>query len=213
MDKKLNDKSDKARERILSRLKSACENTNGLTPDASWSVRVFPQPDNQLDTFIEEFEKVSGQIVVCEEKSDIGHALAELAEQNGWKKIYCLDEEIKAIVPNNFPLISQSEFVDVEASITRCEYLVARSGSIMVSSAHSSGRRANVFPPVHVVIAGMHQLVPFLEDAVHQLKEKYGNDLPSQATVITGPSRTADIEKTLVMGAHGPKELILVIHK
>ncbi|MCU4155263.1 lactate utilization protein [Carboxylicivirga sp. A043] len=213
MDKTHKDKSDKARERILSRLKGACENTNGLTPDASWSVRVFPQPMNLLETFIEEFKKVSGHVFVCEDTMELAQTLDELRAKNAWKYIFCVDDELKTMLNGNFPLIDKSDFVNVEVSITRCEYLIARSGSVLVSSAQQSGRRANVFPPIHVVIARQNQLVPFLEDAIHQFKEKYSEDLPSQATVITGPSRTADIEKTLVMGAHGPKELFVLIHK
>jgi L-lactate dehydrogenase complex protein LldG len=81
----------------------------------------------------------------------------------------------------------------------------------MVSS-NGSGRRMNIFPPVHIVWAYSDQLVPFISDAFEKLKKKYGNDVPSQVSIVTGPSRTADIEKTLVMGAHGPKELIVVIN-
>ncbi|WP_430814176.1 LutC/YkgG family protein [Carboxylicivirga sp. RSCT41] len=213
MDKKLKDRSDTARERILNRLKGAKQYNNGPTADASWSVRVFPQPDKLLETFTDEFNKVSGQLIVCESKTEIRQHLEGLIVKKGCQKIFCIDDELRSIVPLNASLISQSEFADVEASITRCEFLIARSGSIMVSSAQQSGRLVNVFPPVHIVVASQKQLVLFLEDAVRELKNKYGENLPSQATVITGPSRTADIEKTLVMGAHGPKELILFIHK
>jgi len=80
-----------------------------------------------------------------------------------------------------------------------------------VSSSCYSGRLLNVFPPVHIVVARASNLVPFIENAIAHLKQKYVNNMPSQATIITGPSRTADIEKTLVMGAHGPKELLVLI--
>ena len=63
------------------------------------------------------------------------------------------------------------------------------------------------FPESHIVIANVSQVVPELRDALSGIKKKYAGNFPSQITTITGPSRTADIEKTLVMGAHGPKEL------
>ena len=50
-----------------------------------------------------------------------------------------------------------------------------------------------------------------LKDGFKRLKNKYGQNLPSMVCNITGPSRTADIEKTLVLGAHGPKELIVFL--
>ena len=64
-----------------------------------------------------------------------------------------------------------------------------------------------VYPPVHIVIASISQLVYWLEDAYAGMIKKYGSDLPSHIVLITGPSRTADIEKTLVLGAHGPREI------
>ena len=81
----------------------------------------------------------------------------------------------------------------------------------MVSSAHASGRRMNVLPEFHLVYARASQLVPDLKDALLGMKKRYGQDLPSMINLITGPSRTADIEKTLVMGAHGPKELYVFL--
>ncbi|MEI7503277.1 MAG: LUD domain-containing protein, partial [Paludibacter sp.] len=70
-----------------------------------------------------------------------------------------------------------------------------------------------VFPPIHIVIANESQLVGFPEDALVSIQKKYSNNLPSMISTITGPSRTADIEKTLVLGAHGPKEFIVFLSK
>ncbi len=95
--------------------------------------------------------------------------------------------------------------------ITFCEFLIARFGSIMISSGQRSGRRLNVFPEIHIVFAKTSQIVPELKDALTGMKERYDRNMPSLVSVITGPSRTADIEKTLVMGAHGPKELYVFL--
>src|SRR3546814_3121203 len=86
-----------------------------------------------------------------------------------------------------------------------CEALIARNGSVLMSSAQSSGRRLSVFPHAHIVVAWSGQLVTDLKDGFRLLKEKYGDKVPSYTGIITGPSRTADIEKTLVLGAHGPR--------
>ncbi len=205
--------SDKARANILARLQRSDENNSGPIPARSRSADVFQTPENLLATFIEEFEKVNGQVFGCASKQEVSDRLQLLQSERGWKHVQCRDEQLIEYLPSAMVLDDDSNFQLVDVGITRCEFLIARSGSIMVSSASKSGRLLNVFPPVHVVIATEAQLVPFLDDALGQLKERYGDDMPSQSTVITGPSRTADIEKTLVMGAHGPKELILLIHR
>jgi L-lactate dehydrogenase complex protein LldG len=93
------------------------------------------------------------------------------------------------------------------AVLTGCEFLVARTGSIVLSAAQSMGRTASVYAPIHICIAFSNQLVYEVKDALTLTKEKYKENLPSLITFATGPSRTADIEKTLVVGVHGPKEV------
>ena len=67
-----------------------------------------------------------------------------------------------------------------------------------------------VYPEFHFVHAYTRQLVPDLQDALSGIRERYANGMPSVVSVISGPSRTADIEKTLVMGAHGPKRVVRI---
>ncbi|OYW17505.1 MAG: hypothetical protein B7Z54_08010 [Sphingobacteriales bacterium 12-47-4] len=98
-----------------------------------------------------------------------------------------------------------------DVSITSCESLVARTGTIVMSSNTESGRTSSVFSPIHICIAYTHQLVPDIKDVLIQLKNRYGQDPPSLFTFATGPSRTADIEKTLVVGVHGPGEVFLFL--
>ncbi len=213
MSNKLNEISQRSKNRILSRLKAASKDTDGSIQSHDRSVRVFPDPQPLLETFVSEFEKVNGEVHICKNDTELTEQLEELIRKNGWKNILCRDTQLQHQFSNSFESIDESDFGNVEVGITRCEFLIARSGSIMVSSAHESGRLLNVFPPVHIVVAQASQLVAYLEDAIENFKHLYGTSLPSQATVITGPSRTADIEKTLVMGAHGPKELILLLRK
>jgi len=68
-----------------------------------------------------------------------------------------------------------------------------------------------VYAPIHICIAYTSQLVYDLKDAIQSIKDKYGNHMPSLITFASGPSRTADIEKTLVTGVHGPKEVYLFL--
>ncbi|WP_439181911.1 LutC/YkgG family protein [Carboxylicivirga taeanensis] len=203
--------SDKAREAILQRLQRA-KNTSGLIPDRSQSTDFFPPTQDVLATFVEECEKVNGRVFICANEQEVQHQLLLLQKEEGWENILCRDKKLAKYLPSGLKMLQESDFELLNVGITACEFLIARSGSILVSSGQPSGRLLNIFPPVHVVIARANQLVPFIDDALTQYKLKYKECLPSQATVITGPSRTADIEKTLVMGAHGPKQLIVLIH-
>jgi L-lactate dehydrogenase complex protein LldG len=100
-----------------------------------------------------------------------------------------------------------NDLADCDISVTSCEALVARTGTVVVSSLQSSGRTTSVYAPIHICIAYTRQLVYDVKDALQLIKSNYGNNLPSLISFATGPSRTADIEKTLVVGVHGPKEV------
>jgi L-lactate dehydrogenase complex protein LldG len=115
-------------------------------------------------------------------------------------------------IPTNTPFFeTDKDFEQAEVGFTLCEALIARNGSIMLSNANAAGRRLSIYPPVHIVLAYTSQLVLDLKDGFKLIKEKYADRIPSMITTVTGPSRTADIEKTLVLGAHGPKELFVFL--
>ncbi len=98
------------------------------------------------------------------------------------------------------------------ASLTLAEALIARTGSVLISTAQG-GRAASVLPPLHVVYARAEQLAGELEEALTQLQLHGAAPARSMFSLITGPSRTADIEKMLVLGAHGPKRLVILLEE
>jgi L-lactate dehydrogenase complex protein LldG len=81
----------------------------------------------------------------------------------------------------------------------------------LVTSRSSGGRALSVLPPHHVVLARREQLLGDLYEAFALLKKKYSSNYPSFISFITGPSRTGDIERVLVLGAHGPRQLTIVL--
>ena len=93
-------------------------------------------------------------------------------------------------------------------SVTPCLALIADTGTAVVSSRLSGGRRPGLVDPVHVIEAREDQLVPDLAAAL----ERIGPELAqaSAVTLVTGPSRTADIEQTLIRGVHGPRDVHVV---
>jgi L-lactate dehydrogenase complex protein LldG len=171
-------------------------------------------PDS-ITCFINELEAINGKCFVCENQNELFDKLKEFVKENKFLFLFCRDNEIiKNLIKADIPYSTDfKDFENMQAGITSCEFLVARTGSVIVSSASESGRQMNVFPPVHIVIANTSQLVNYVSDAIIALQKKYGINLPSTISTITGPSRTADIEKTLVLGAHGPKEFIVFLSK
>ena len=110
-------------------------------------------------------------------------------------------------IPNHY----EPERVEqVQAGISGCEFLIARSGSILVSTQQTFSRKIYAHSPQHIIIAKTSQIVNEMKEGIEGLKGKY-DKIPGMITAITGPSRTADIEKTLVMGAHGPEELYVFL--
>lgn len=97
-----------------------------------------------------------------------------------------------------------------QATVTRVEALVAQTGSLLVSAA-CGGRGASVVAPCHIAFAGVSQLVPDLTTALRNASQKGILERNSYACMISGSSRTADIEKILVQGAHGPRRLVVII--
>jgi L-lactate dehydrogenase complex protein LldG len=97
-----------------------------------------------------------------------------------------------------------------QATVTLAEALIAQTGSILVT-ASCGGRGASVIAPCHIVYATLAQLVPDLATALRHVSQQRTLDRNSFACVISGSSRTADIEKILVQGAHGPRRLVVIL--
>lgn len=163
--------------------------------------------------FANEFTQLGGQFLYCDGEIDLIENLIILVEKIKVSKIYVWEKALQEILdPYGFPFRkSIQEFEEIDASITSCEALIARNGSILLSNASESGRRLSVYAPVHIVIAKASQLVLDIKDGLDLVRERYEPNLPTMISTVSGPSRTADIEKRLVLGAHGPKELYLFL--
>ena len=166
-----------------------------------------------VSCFKNELENISGKCFLSESEEEQFKQIKLFLEQNNSSSIFCRDSNITSMLNlYDIPCVSDQQFFEgMQSGITGCEFLIARTGSVVVTSAGESGRQLNVFPPIHIVIADKSQLVEYPEDAFISIQKKYKNFLPSTITTITGPSRTADIEKTLVLGAHGPKEFVIFL--
>lgn len=162
---------------------------------------------NSLNSFL-----TAGAVCFCINQQELAFQLSSLVKKQDWNKVFCLEDKlIEPVAGSISDRIVKTGLAACDVSITGCECLVARTGSIVLSAAQPGGRTTSVYAPVHICIAFTKQLVYDLKDGLQLVKDKYCNKLPSLISFATGPSRTADIEKTLVVGVHGPKEVYLFL--
>ncbi len=169
-----------SREKVLKSIRNALiSKLDNPYQDVDFESPVFAEISDAPEiAFAQEFIKVAGKFVYCSDDAEFAETLKSVMVENGWNSIHCVDDGLGGMLKESgVKLTSDTESFDImKTGLTRCEYLIARLGSVMVSSAHASGRRMNVFPEIHLVYARASQLVPDLKDALKGMKEKYGQD-------------------------------------
>lgn len=196
-----------AKENILKKIRQALSNPVPLPfPESEGTQSIFtPSTEDPTVVFAEEFTRLQGKFAYCPDEDNLKDQLLQLFRERNFTKVWYADARINGYL--NPGMESYSDLATCDASVTLCESLVARTGTIVLSSALQQGRTGSVYAPIHICVAFTSQLVYDISDALHGAKKKYNNNLPSVISFASGPSRTADIEKTLVTGVHGPKEV------
>ncbi len=105
----------------------------------------------------------------------------------------------------------RDSFFTADVGISNVEYLIAETGSVVVASGVNEPRSLSLLPPVHIALASRQQLLPDLFDLFERLDATPQAVVPSCLTLITGPSKTGDIELRLVTGVHGPGQVHVVL--
>lgn len=223
------------REAILSRIAEALRaeaprrhdavprtGTHSVTaPFREWLPPVGESQAARVELFAKMSEMLRTEFVQCATVGAAGAHVAKLAAEGGWKRLALHAGELAGSVAAHLPpaleLLRLEPGYDrgaleaSDAGLTECESLVAQTGSVCVTTRSSGGRTLSVLPPHHLVIARREQLVTDLSAAYAALAAKYRDGYPSFVGFITGPSRTGDIERILVLGAHGPKRLTVLL--
>ena len=197
--------SNTAKNNILKKIRLALTHSTPIPFPEAEAKTNFVQPLQQdiVVEFAEQFTQIQGKFSYCTSEQEMLLLIEDLFKKQEWTKVFAIEERWIHLVPES---ICTDDIITSDAAITGCEALIARTGSILLSS-KTGGRITSVYTPVHICIAYTSQLVYDIEDGLSFLNKKYQNKLPSMITLATGPSRTADIEKTLVVGVHGPKEV------
>ena len=169
-----------------------------------------PSELSDEENFASAFIRLGGKFIYCYNETDLIENLHALYENNGWKEVLCSEPALMELFKSYKLRIAtsiESSPQEADACITGCEALIGRTGSVIFTSKQFMGRTAPVYYPIHIIVAYPHQVVADINDGLDLLKKKYGDNIPSMINFNTGPSRTADIEKTLVVGVHGPAEV------
>jgi len=205
------------RERILARIRSALRETALKHAPGGTATAIFSAVTNPLDRFQEECAQNNTECILATDAIESAVNIARILDSLPVGEIFVQDApELRRMVPlwkedRSFRWSSEGGPAEAsQATITLAESLVAQTGSVFVS-ASCGGRGASVVAPVHIVVASVDQLVPSLDAAFTRMRESGAPEANSMLCLITGSSRTADIEKILVMGAHGPRRLVVVL--
>jgi L-lactate utilization protein LutC len=205
------------RERILARMRQALTVPSAKHSASGERKLIFAPISDPLDRFQKECAGNNTECMVVADQKASAAAIDGILASLPPGEVFVQDSpelrEMSSTWPSGRTLHWSTTGAPGEASqatITTAEALVASTGSILVSAA-CGGRGASVVAPIHIVAAGIDQLVPDLESVFARQTERGTLSRNSFLCLITGSSRTADIEKILVMGAHGPRRLVVVL--
>lgn len=208
------------RDRILGRITQALKTPAKIRPSPepiAVTRPIFPPIPDKLERFRRECADNSTELIVTDDSRATGMALETVLASLPAGAIFVQDapelRPMAAAMSGRKDVRWSSDGAPHESSqatITLAEVLVAQTGSVMVSAA-CGGRGASIVAPVHIVIAKASQLVATLDEAFARMRERETAAKNSYLCLITGSSRTADIEKILVMGAHGPRRLVVIL--
>lgn len=214
--------SKPARANILAKLKSqvAGADYDKLPKETAF---VYPEltKEAQIAQFCQHLEANHAQVIKVAEP-DISGVVAEQLKQRaietllyGKNNTYCsavesLDNQLE-LKAYDFSVDGNKEalFNDYPAAISSSRCAIAATGSIVLWPDENEPRTLSLVPPVHIVIVDANSLYADFNTLIKD--QQWQSQLPTNVILISGPSKTADIQQTLAYGAHGPKELIVLL--
>ncbi len=208
-----------ARESVLHSIRAALGREAGQTPAPAPPARIRI-PESEIDARIESLfcslEKLAGRTYLAASAEDARIYVSEVIEE-------------KPSVASNAPVLREwgiaglpsvaTGFRDREAlqaacaaaafGITSADYALADTGTLVMIASPEEARLVSLLPPVHIAVVPRARILTGLDELLSILPRPA--DLTSSMVLITGPSRTADIEQILVRGVHGPGEIHVIV--
>ena len=214
-----------ARDAILHRIRTSLAGSPPVAPPPVPEVWPRQNPDRAAlaDRFVAELGAVSGETIRCRSMDEARRQLADLARQAGWATIGVTEKGVGSLyspaeekTPDPFisfgPESKPGDIAQLDAGLVEADTLLADTGSCMIACGTTHERLMCYLPPACVVLARVSQLVEHLPAAWADIARRCADgQLRGEFVVVTGPSRTADIEKILILGVHGPKRLVVLL--
>lgn len=220
------EKSAAARTSILNKLK---QQVDGADYDKLPTEQPFQYPEKskveQLNRFIELLEANHAEVINVVE-SEIVQVIESVLTKRGIDRLlYGKDSSFSEVIESrfndkdsvigldvfDFNLNEKKSFVfnEVKASFTSSKYAISETGTVVLWPSKQEPRTLSLIPPLHIVAVRKSALYPNFATLVE--KQQWHQNMPTNVLLISGPSKTADIQQTLAFGAHGPKELIVLL--
>lgn len=212
-----------ARDNILARIRSQSQRT-GPTSEAELAAArsvIAARVRGPLPTFaqhepvahfIEECDRLKTTLSEVHALSDVPTAVAHYLQSEklptqvaGWPEFVALNWQQSAIDFHNRPA-NKDDLIGV----TGCFCAIGESGTLLLLGARNTPKVTALLPETHIAIVPKSRIVPTMEDAFQLLRDEVG-ELPRATFFVSGPSRTADIEQTIVIGAHGPYRVHVIL--
>lgn len=218
-DKKRLDKGTTNKEQILSLLRNAViEKPEAMFKDIDLRTDTWNpilEEDGNAITFVQKFKDMGGIFIYLEDENELGECLKQLAPQNGWDTLWCASDELQALL-DRYEVGYVTEMPDHKdhpkiVSILPCDYLIAQTGSILVTDGHAGSRKAYTEADILLVVAHTEQIMASLKEAMQQLNKTLGKTGSSQALLLTGLSKSYDIEQEKVQGIFGARQIAVFL--
>ena len=205
------------KEQILAKVREAVMTKDeNLFKDVNMQVDTwtpFKEEDGADFTFVERFKENGGIFVYFESKENFLDAMKQYVVENQWEPLCSTSKKMHEIFKDSGIVLSRDYTTKRKkiVSIIDCECLIAHTGSVVVTDKCAGSRAAYSNADVLLVFASPSQIVASMKDAIHLVKEKYGSDRPSETVIISGASKSTEIDNQLVIGAQGIKQIALFL--
>lgn len=178
--------------------------------------RARAQGEALIHQFTDRLKKNKSEVIACASQQDVPIAIMNwLAQKNLSPRLHHGSDRVLASLPwDQAPNIERVPSPDCNAatSLSRALAGVSETGTLVLHSGPENPTTLNFLPDTHIVMIDKKDILGPYEQTWVQLRQSCGKTpLPRMINWISGPSRTADIEQTIVLGAHGPKTLLVII--
>jgi len=182
-----------SREKVLKKIRNALkERCDPPFPILDEEAPIFKPITEPLDVvFAEEFLRADGKFIYSESVDEFTGMLKSFILERDWPILHCYDPQLHSMLREaGIPFESEpNQCEDMKIGIIRCEYLIAQTGSIIVSSRISPGRTITIVPEILLIVAWTSQLMPDLMHAFQAIQQKYSDSFPSMISILTGAEK------------------------